>query len=243
MKKVMVIAAALAIAGCGGGSGVTGSSDAVKVNNPPKLLLSHIECADDGTVDVHFVLLFAGTQPPGTLTGTYNGGSFGPTAANKLSGNVWHYDVFLPSGDIDILDAVTTTAAGVTVSLFNPDVYTDTYACGAPVCDVSGEVTPGLLCTDQPLGNETAECAYFGLVQIAKDIPTSESPSFTSTLNAPLALVKTGSGACGGGDASYEVYVNVVAGDVLYTPEYTGPNGNLKRQAVSHVTYCTCAPE
>lgn len=68
----------------------------------PRLNLSHIECTEEGEVLAHFVLLFAGVQLPGDLTGSYSGGTFGPVEPGKSSGNVWHYNVILPSGEIEV---------------------------------------------------------------------------------------------------------------------------------------------
>ena len=59
----------------GGGSGDTNDGGSSQTG-APMLNLSSISCTDSGTVDVHFVLLFAGSATPGDLSGTYNGGSF-----------------------------------------------------------------------------------------------------------------------------------------------------------------------
>jgi hypothetical protein len=210
----------------------------------PMLNLSHIECLEDGTVNAHFVLLFWGKTNPGPLQGTYLDGdgvahSFSGVDPTKNTGNVWHYNVSLPSGYIDITSA---TAAGV--SLHNPDEYAGKYECGTTHQACAVEVqAQSPYCTDKALGNEGAECAEFGLEvlgKISQPDQGSWGTCFTVNSGAYVALVKTGSAACGSGNASYSVYVNVSAGDTLCTPEYTGNDGNPTRQGISHITLCSC---
>ena len=200
----------------------------------PKLNLSHIEreCTPDGKVLVHFVLLFAGDGQPGTLSGTYSGGTFGPVASDKHTGNVWHYNVFLAPGFIDILSATTTTSTGAVVTLHNPSEYAGDYVCCETVAECSVKVLPqDSYCTDKPLGNPTDECANFGLLPSGKDDSLS-GLSFVATQNAYVAIVKSGTKGCPNkGDAAYRIYVNVTKGQTLLTP-YT--------QGISHVTYCAC---
>jgi len=198
----------------------------------PKLNLSHIECTPDGKVLAHFVLLFAGDGQPGTLSGTYNGGAFGPVASDKHTGNVWHYNVILPAGYIDILSATTTTSTGAVVTLKNPSEYTGKYECGAPVAECPVKVEPtDLFCTDP--GNPDEECGNFGLLPQGKDDGLTGT-SFVSTQNAYVAIVKSGSKGClNKGESAYRVYVNVTVGQTLLTPV---------DQNISHVTYCTCPP-
>jgi hypothetical protein len=204
---------------------------AVKVTQSPKLNLSHIECTSDGQVLAHFVLLFAGTGQPGALTGTYNGGAFGPVQASKSSGNVWHYNVLLPAGAIDILSATTTTAIGVCVNLHNPGEYAGTYQCTPcpEVCPVAVQAQD-VYCSSAPLGNPGAECGNFGLVPQGKDDNLSGT-SFVATQNAYVAIVKSGTDGCGPGNSAYRIYTNVTAGMTLLTPV---------SQDISHVTYCAC---
>jgi hypothetical protein len=194
----------------------------------PMLNLSHIACTDDGNVLAHFVLLFYGASQPPALSGTYNGGNFGPIEASKSSGNVWHYNVILPPGEIEILSA----SAG-SITLHNPSEYSGNYACGPDdneSCPVV--VAPqAVYCTDQPLGNPGDECAAFGLDYISGKDDNLSGTSFVSTQDAYLALVKSGNHGCEPGSSAYRVYVNVSVGDVLYTPV---------DQGISHVTYCEC---
>jgi hypothetical protein len=199
-----------------------------------KLNLSHIECTEDGQVLAHFVLLFAGTSQPGALSGTYSGGAFGPIAAAKTSGNVWHYNVLLPSGEIDILSATTTTASGQTVWLHNPSEYAGNYQCGIIIeeCPVAVEAQD-VYCTASPLGNPGAECANFGLLPQGKD-DNLTGPSFVATQDAYVAIVKSGNEGCEPGESAYRIYVNVTDGDTLLTPV---------SQDISHVTYCACPAE
>jgi hypothetical protein len=197
----------------------------------PKLNLSHIECTPEGQVLAHFVLLFAGADQPGALTGTYNGGAFGPVNPEKNSGNVWHYNVVLPAGEIDILSATTTTAAGTFVSLHNPSEYAGNYQCGPIVPECPVVVAPqDVYCTDKPLGNPGAECGNFGLVVAGKDDNLTDT-SFVATQSAYVAIVKSGTAGCGPGESAYRIYVNVAAGDTLLAPV---------AQNISHVTYCAC---
>jgi hypothetical protein len=236
--KSAVIVAMLGLglvgAGCSGSSGEA-TGDAVKAaggsqDQSPKLNLSHIECTDDGHVLAHFVLLFAGKNEPGALTGTWNGGTFGPVSPYKSSGNVWHYEVFFPSGFIDILTATATTAGGVVVTLHNPSEYAGNYTCSeVHQCDIV--VQPqDVFCSDHPLSNPEDECGAFGLEPSGKDDNLS-GLTFTATIDAYVAIVKSGTHGCDTGDASYRIYVNVHAGDTLQTPV---------DQNISHVTYCDC---
>jgi hypothetical protein len=206
---------------------------ASKVAKSPKLNLSHIACTDDGDVLAHFVLLFAGNGEPSDLTGTYNGGDFGPAAPTKNSGNVWHYNVIFPSGELEILSAYAVTSLGAAATLHNPSEYSGDYQCGpeTPQCPIVVEPAD-LLCIDQPLGNPGAECGYFDLVPAGKDDGLC-GLSFVATQDAYVAIVKSGSGGCEKGQA-YRVYVDVSAGDILETPTY---------QDISHVTYCDCPTE
>lgn len=202
-----------------------------KASKSPMLNLSHIECTADGDVLAHFVLLFAGSGEPGDLTGTYNGGAFGPVAPSKLSGNVWHYNVILPSGPIDILSAAVTTAGGVVVSLHNPSEYAGDYECGPVIETCPVEVLPQeVYCTAQPLGNPGAECGAFGLVPQGKDDNLS-GLTFVATQDAYVAIVKSGTQGCEPGQSAYRIYVDVQQGDTLATPV---------DQGISHVTYCAC---
>ena len=227
MKSLGIAATAVMIGACGTQTDTTDQA-AQAAQAKPMLNLSHIQCTADGQVDVHFVLLFWGDSTPPALSGTYNGGSFGPTAQNKHSGNVWHYDVFLPSGFIDI-----TSATVGSVSLHNPSEYAGVYNCGGGVqCDATPPVA-GVLCTAHPLTNPGLECGFFGLNPIGKD-DNLTGLSFTATMDAFVAIVKSGTHPCGGGNSAYNIYVNVVAGDTLSTPA---------DQSISHVTYCGCPPQ
>jgi hypothetical protein len=207
-----------------------GVAPKAKTAQSPKLNLSHIECTADGHVLAHFVLLFAGATTPGALSGTYSGGSFGPIAASKTSGNVWHYNVILPSGEIDITSA-QTSVKDMTVTLHNPSDYAGDYQCGPAVetCPVA-VAAADVLCFSKPLGNPGAECAELGLVPQGKDSELV-GLSFGATQDAYVALVKSGTHGCESGSAAYRVYVNVKRGDALFTPA---------DQDISHVTYCAC---
>ncbi len=220
-----------AASGCVGMEEMSGESSAELKKDSPMLNLSHIACAEDGTVTAHFVLLFAGTGTPGTLTGTYNGGSFS-AEPSKSSGNVWHYNVTLPSGEIEILSAQTTTSSGKVATLHNPGEYSGNYACGPEEETCPVVVAPAdVYCTDQPLGNPGAECANFGLDYTGGKDDDLSGLTFSATQDAYVAIVKSGTAGCGPGESAYRIYVNVSAGDELATPV---------DQNISHVTYCTC---
>jgi hypothetical protein len=212
-----------------------GTLDPMAKKSSPQLNLSHIECLDDGTVNAHFVLLFAGDAYPGTLSGTYlDDGvltSFGPIEPTKTTGNVWHYNVSLTSGAIDIVSA----SVGST-TLHNPGEYAGNYFCGEddPQCPVTVEAHS--FC--KPVGGKkgtspATECGWLGLEYTsAKD----ESGGSIASETAYVAIVKGGSngqdGVCAQGESSYNVYVNVVAGET----ELATGNGS----GISHVTYCKC---
>ena len=199
----------------------------------PRLNLSHIECTEEGEVLAHFVLLFAGDQLPGELTGSYSGGTFGPVEPGKNSGNVWHYNVILPSGEIDIYEAKTTTSTGIPVELANPSEYAGDYECGTvEECPIVVEPVD-VYCTNKPLGNPGAECGAFGLLPQGKD-DNLTGLTFNATQDAYVAIVKSGNHGCGPGYSAYRIYVNVFAGDALSTP---------RDQNISHVTYCACPTE
>ena len=237
MKKHSIVgfgmlAVAALVNACGAATDdVSQNSAALRQNTKsPQLNLSHIECTDQGVL-AHFVLLFAGSDQPGPLTGTYSGGSFGPIAPTKSTGNVWHYNVILPAGEIDILSATVTTASGVVVDLHNPSEYAGNYECGDIVEQCPVVVEPqDLYCTSTPLGNPGEECGAFGLFPQGKDDGLT-GVSFTATQDAYVAIVKSGSGGCAPGESAYRIYVNVSAGDTLFTPV---------DQDISHVTYCAC---
>jgi hypothetical protein len=236
MNKFAFVVFGFVAASSFNGCSIVVDSDSEQTTAPaktsaPKLNLSHIECTADGNVLAHFVLLFAGASQPGTLSGTYNGGSFGPTAASKTSGNVWHYNVILPAGTIDILSATTSTSDGTIVTLHNPGEYAGNYQCGKTVesCPVVVDAA-AVYCTDKPLGNPGDECAAFGLLPQGKD-DNLTGLTFLATQDAYVALVKSGNHGCGPGNSAYRVYVNVKTGDTLYTPV---------DQGISHVTYCAC---
>jgi hypothetical protein len=206
------------------------SLDTLAKRTTPQLNLSHIACVEDGTVTAHFVLLFWGSSTPPDLTGTSNQGPFS-ASPGKNTGNVWHYNVTLSAGEIEILSA---SVGGVT--LHNPSEYSGNYACGPtnPECPV--EVTAGSFCAaPSTLGNPGAECASLGLAWTEGKDDGLKGGSFVATETAYVAIVKGGNGStCPGGQASYNVYVNVTAGDTLVTGNGTD---------VSHVTYCACPAE
>ena len=222
---------------CNGGASPTEveSADAVaqaagRAQQAPKLNLSHIECVD-GTVEVHFVLLFASDKNPGDLTYTNDGQTYTiPRGPN--TGNVWHYTASgLPDGDYDVTAASVTLGNGAVVTLHNPGDYSGTYDCTPSSC-VDFAAEPLLCMEPSSLGSPEAECGAFGLVPLGKDDDLSGS-TWLAGMDAPLVIVKDGRGPCAQGENAYRTYTNVQAGDVLEKPEGAGD--------ISHVTYCGCA--
>lgn len=239
MNKILissVAALALVLAGCGSDSSEVSSSAQQEAKQAPRLVLSHIAC-ENGVVNAHFVLLFWGDTTPGDLSGTYNGGvPFGPETPGKDTGNVWHYNVTFPEGQVDIESA---TIANTDLALHNPGEYAGTYTCAVPpppACEI--DVTEGATCYDRPLGSPENECGAFGLVGsteklevVGKDTPTTGGTSFVATMDADLVLVKSGTGGCGRGKQAYNIILGVSAGEKVTSPSW---------QDISHVTYCRC---
>jgi hypothetical protein len=230
------LVATAGVSGCVGMEELSNESTGELGNakSAPKLNLSHIECQADGTVNAHFVLLFWGASQPPALNGTYNGGSFGPVEATKTTGNVWHYNVTLPAGYIEIYSATVGS-----VSLHNPGEYGGDYLCGpeGPVCSVPA-VADDLLCLDSPLGKEGAECAYFGLLPIGKDDNLSGF-HFNATMDAYLAIVKSGAAACSPGQTAYRIYTNVTEVPATDLEPPVSEDGTAQGE-ISHITYCEC---
>jgi len=210
------------------------------------LNLSHIECAEGGGVDAHFVLLFAGSGNPGPISGTTNQGAFGPIDPDKHSGNVWHYDVPLGTS-VDGGEIVILTAQVGTTPLHNPGDYGNFAHCGdrppPPVCSVT--VTPGPVCMHandvfgvsgtQGIPDPQRECEWLGLELIGKDEGPFSGNTTKASMDAYVAIVKGGNGGgdvCEAGSGSiYDIYSPVTKGEILWTGNKTG---------VSHVTYCRC---
>jgi hypothetical protein len=199
------------------------------------LNLSHFECTDDGKVNAHFVLLFAGKTDPGTLYVDSNQGS--KTAESyKTSGNVWHYNVTFDAADIILYE---TTHVGSTplhnVTSFAGGECGD----GGPVCETP--VTTGVRCAsptevygelgEHGISDPVRECDWLGLELAGKQ----ETNLGSASQGAYVAIVKGGNGgdACPDGQSGniYNIYTNVNAGDALVTGNQTG---------VSHITYCDC---
>jgi hypothetical protein len=244
MRKILgstIAALALVLAGCGSESSDVANSQqaakaAAKPTNPSKdsqLNLSHIECEGE-RVNAHFVLLFGpADDPPGIVVKYTSGGdpiTNAPVAAEPVkTGNVWHYNVTLPSGYIEVLDAW----AGET-ALHNPGEYTGIYTCGNPpdTCEELDGLVEGAYCSKP--GNPGSECGRWGLTPFGKDDNLS-GQVFTATMDAAVALVKSGAGECTGqGESGYNLYIGVNEGDLLETPY---------GQDISHVTYCVCPKE
>jgi hypothetical protein len=199
------------------------------------LNLSHFECNEDGTVNAHFVLLFAGKKNPGTLYVDSNQGS--KTAeTDRNTGNVWHYNVTFAAADVILYD---TTHVGTT-PLHNPTSFAGGECGGGdPVCETP--VTAGVRCASptevygelgsQGISDPIRECDWLGLQLAGK-----QEFNLSSALESHyVAIVKGGNGgdACPLGQSGniYNIYTNVSVGDPLVTGNQTG---------VSHITYCDC---
>lgn len=206
---------------------------------PLQLNLSHIECIDEDTVEVHFVLLFVpdGVTPPATLDFTYDGGNGTANRRDPKTGNVWHYSALLPSPvTIENLNA-SIMVNGETVPLHNPGAYSGTYDCSEVEICATAPPAQDLVCLPPPPpGSPDAECAFFapGSVSIGQDDPVTVPHS--ATQDAAFAVVKTGVGTtgCTPPNNAYRIVPNVSDGDPLLPPG----SGN----DISHVTYCSCPP-
>jgi hypothetical protein len=205
------------------------------------LNFSHAECNEDGSVNVHFVLLFHGASPPGTLVVETNQGEL-TTTAYKSSGNVWHYNLTMAASEI-ILESGYVDGT----PLHNPGDIGDFSYCLAPppppVCSVT--VTPGPVCAkpNEVFGSSgkvgipdpQRECEWLGLALIGKDDGSFSGSTAYASMDAYVAIVKGGNGGgdvCeAGGGSIYNVYSPVTEGELLWTGNKTG---------VSHITYCRC---
>ncbi len=124
-----------------------------------QLNLSHVYCVGD-KVEVHFVLLHAPSDTPTNLVYTYVFDSNQPNVTqlrtvtpDKYVGTTWHFTDYVDSGFVDVKTAVVTIS-GQKVSLNNPDVYVDTYACAVNT-DPTATPTPKTI--DEPPAPEATE--------------------------------------------------------------------------------------
>jgi hypothetical protein len=92
-----------------------------------------------------------------------------------------------------------------------------------------------LLCLDQPLGSEAAECAFFGGGAVLGKNDGVNTVPFAATMDAAVVIVKAGAAQCAPGQNSYRIYTNVSVGDALEPP--------VDGSSISHVTYCGCPQE
>lgn len=103
--------------------------------------------------------------------------------------------------------------------------------CGSqPGCVLTG-VTEGPFTTEdgRPIGNPDAECDSVASGSV------SIGGGFNGTLEAPLASMDAAFAIVKSGRNFYSVTVDVQEGDALILPD--------TKNAVSHVTYCSCPPE
>lgn len=220
---IALVFTASSLTACGTEADLAESQEAAKVKASAKLNLSHIECGD-GVVRAHFVLLFAGSANPGPLTVTLNGQELPAVPTERNTGNVWHYWVTFPTGVIESVEA----SVGET-SLHNGAEFVGDWSCDGGACVLDEELA-GSFCPGAPLTNPTAECAYFGLVNVGKDATGFSGTTASATMSAPLALVKAAN--------CYNVILGVSSGDALASPPGAGPQGQT--QDISHITYCDC---
>jgi hypothetical protein len=92
-----------------------------------------------------------------------------------------------------------------------------------PVPECPGDIDTGCMTLDRPLGNPTAECAYFNMVPLYKK-EYSWGRVKLATKNADLAIVKAG--------RTYNVYAPV--------KKYHTWLWSCQRKTISHITYCVC---
>jgi uncharacterized repeat protein (TIGR01451 family) len=181
------------------------------------------------------------TEDPDTsecsITGNVNLSCTIPSLAEKASFTV-------------IVKATTTTAncgalnntASVSADNEDQDLLGNNQASATVTVECPLDACPSvpqeddLVCLDQPLGNEEAECAFFGGgAVLGKDDEENMAVPFDATMNAAVVIVKAGAAQCSPGQNSYRVYTNVNIGDDLEPPG----DGN----SISHVTYCGCPEE
>jgi len=115
------------------------------VEKEPKLNLSHVSCLDDGTLEIHFVLL---NVPDGVIPSslTY---SYGTIETGKNTGNVWHYSDYMVSGYYDVTFA-SVFVNGIEITLHNPSEYAGDYQCTTPTEEPTETVTPTDPPTEEP---------------------------------------------------------------------------------------------
>lgn len=95
----------------------------------PQLNLSHIECKEDGRLEIHFVLVHTEETPvPGTLTFTDNGTEYS-VGRDKFTGETWHFSYYAQNGYHEIT-AASVEWNGQIYQLHNPKEYTGEYNCG-----------------------------------------------------------------------------------------------------------------
>ena len=130
----------------------------------PKLNLSHVSCLDDGTLEIHFVLLNVpdGVTPSSLI---YN---YGTIPVGKNTGNVWHYSDYVVSGYYDITSA-SVFVGDVKVTLHNPSEYAGDYQCTTPTEEPTETITP----TDPPTEEPTET--------VTPTDPPTEEPTETVT--------------------------------------------------------------
>lgn len=190
--------------------------------------------------DVSGVVVCEGTNTPveGVVL-TFSDGEASPIDAPATdAGGAFMVGLWGATWNISLGTTLLTTVEvfdinGAPVTLANPieipAALSPQCAPPPPACDVSG-VTAGTFATSDghPLGNPTAECAYVA----PGSVPVGEG--FEGSLAAPLASMDAAIAIVKSGRNYYAVSLNVHEGDALTLPD--------TKNAVSHVTYCSCPP-
>jgi uncharacterized protein (TIGR03382 family) len=185
-----------------------------------------VVCEGTNTPVEGVVLTFSdGEALPIDAPATDAGGAF----TVGLWGAIWN--VSLGSTPLTTVEVFDINGAPVTLAdpIEVPAALVPQCAPPTPACDVSGVTAGPFATTDgHPLGSPTAECAYVA----AGSVPVGEG--FDGSLDAPLASMDAAIAIVKSGRNYYAVSLNVHEGDALTLP--------ATKNAVSHVTYCSCPP-
>ncbi len=153
--------------------------------------------------------------------------SSGAFADLLLWGGTWEIslDSFVLRSDTIDGNLATLTLAPIVVS------SEQVPACGSQPGCVLTDVTAGPFQTDdgRPIGNPDAEC------DAVAEGSVSIGGGFGGTLEAPLAIMDAAFAITKSGRNFYAVTVDVQEGDALTLP--------ATKNALSHVTYCSCPTE
>lgn len=189
--------------------------------------------------DVSGVVVCEGTNTPVegvVLTFSESGTSIDAPATDAggaftvgLWGAMW--DVSLGSTLLTSVWVVDVNGAPVTLAdpIEVPASLVPECAPPPPACEATLATADRFTTGDgRPLGSPTSECSYVA----PGSVPVGEG--FDGTLAAPLASMDAAIAIVKSGRNFYAVTTNVSQGDALLLPD--------TKNAVSHVTYCSCPP-